>query len=400
MGKSSKDKRDAYYRLAKEQGWRARSAFKLLQLDEEFDLFRDARRVVDLCAAPGGWSQVLSRVLIRGETFARVACGADDDGEQSGAGAPAAPLTAPQPSLPPEATQGGDASPAAADTEDVRIVAIDLQPMAPLEGITTIQADITCPSTVPLVLRALSSPAAAAMPTPTASPASAASPPADEAPAEGATPPPPPAAAPAEEAPPAADLVLCDGAPDVLGLPDWDLYLQTELLHAALRLAQRVLVPGRGAFVAKVFRGAGADAAVFAPLRRLFRRVVVAKPRSSRASSIEAFVVCQGFRGARSLHHQHRLTGPRILSLSSAAAAAAAAALPLWPSPPVSASTTGGGGTSLFLPAPSRGGNRRSGVGCGGGNGGDAGGSGGGGGGGGPAKPKTQDSSRFLPAEA
>ena len=34
MGKVSKDKRDAYYRLAKEQGWRARSAFKLLQLDE------------------------------------------------------------------------------------------------------------------------------------------------------------------------------------------------------------------------------------------------------------------------------------------------------------------------------------------------------------------------------
>lgn len=34
MGKTSKDKRDAYYRLAKEQGWRARSAFKLLQLDE------------------------------------------------------------------------------------------------------------------------------------------------------------------------------------------------------------------------------------------------------------------------------------------------------------------------------------------------------------------------------
>jgi tRNA (cytidine32/guanosine34-2'-O)-methyltransferase len=34
MGKSSKDKRDAYYRLAKEQGWRARSAYKLLQLDE------------------------------------------------------------------------------------------------------------------------------------------------------------------------------------------------------------------------------------------------------------------------------------------------------------------------------------------------------------------------------
>lgn len=39
MGRSSKDKRDIYYRLAKEEGWRARSAFKLLQLDHEFSLF-------------------------------------------------------------------------------------------------------------------------------------------------------------------------------------------------------------------------------------------------------------------------------------------------------------------------------------------------------------------------
>lgn len=42
MGRTSKDKRDVYYRLAKENGWRARSAFKLLQLDEEFQLFKGA----------------------------------------------------------------------------------------------------------------------------------------------------------------------------------------------------------------------------------------------------------------------------------------------------------------------------------------------------------------------
>jgi hypothetical protein len=47
-----------YYRQAKEEGWRARSAFKLLQLDEEFSLFTGVTRVVDLCAAPGSWSQV------------------------------------------------------------------------------------------------------------------------------------------------------------------------------------------------------------------------------------------------------------------------------------------------------------------------------------------------------
>ena len=53
MGKTSKDKRDIYYRKAKEVGFRARSAFKLLQIDEEYNLFENVHRVVDLCAAPG-----------------------------------------------------------------------------------------------------------------------------------------------------------------------------------------------------------------------------------------------------------------------------------------------------------------------------------------------------------
>lgn len=40
MGRSSKDKRDVYYRLAKEEGWRARSVFKLMQIDEEYHLLK------------------------------------------------------------------------------------------------------------------------------------------------------------------------------------------------------------------------------------------------------------------------------------------------------------------------------------------------------------------------
>lgn len=63
MGKSSKDKRDIYYRRAKEVGFRARSAFKLIQIDNEFRLFDGVERVVDLCAAPGSWSQVLAGKL-------------------------------------------------------------------------------------------------------------------------------------------------------------------------------------------------------------------------------------------------------------------------------------------------------------------------------------------------
>ncbi len=38
MGRTSKDKRDIYYRLAKEEGWRARSAYKLLQINEEHNI--------------------------------------------------------------------------------------------------------------------------------------------------------------------------------------------------------------------------------------------------------------------------------------------------------------------------------------------------------------------------
>ena len=63
MGKTGKDKRDIYYRKAKEEGYRARSAYKLLGVDSTFDIFEGVERVVDLCAAPGSWSQVITKRL-------------------------------------------------------------------------------------------------------------------------------------------------------------------------------------------------------------------------------------------------------------------------------------------------------------------------------------------------
>ena len=47
MGKSSRDKRDIFYRLAKEEGWRARSAYKLLQIDDEFKILDKDRELVN-----------------------------------------------------------------------------------------------------------------------------------------------------------------------------------------------------------------------------------------------------------------------------------------------------------------------------------------------------------------
>ncbi|XP_057281985.1 putative tRNA (cytidine(32)/guanosine(34)-2'-O)-methyltransferase, partial [Pezoporus wallicus] len=201
MGRSSKDKRDIYYRLAKEQGWRARSAFKLLQLEQRFQLFQGVHRAVDLCAAPGSWSQVLSRNL-RG----------------SAEGPP-------------------------------QVVAVDLQAMAPLPGVLQIQGDITKASTVQQIQRHF----------------------------EGHS----------------ADLVVCDGAPDVTGLHDLDEYIQAQLLLAALTITTHVLKKG-GTFVAKIFRGKDVTL-LYAQLRLFFPSVTCAKPRSSRNSSIEAFVVCRGY---------------------------------------------------------------------------------------------------------
>lgn len=52
---------DPYVRRAKAEGYRSRAAYKLLELDERFDLLKGVSRVIDLGIAPGGWSQVVRR---------------------------------------------------------------------------------------------------------------------------------------------------------------------------------------------------------------------------------------------------------------------------------------------------------------------------------------------------
>ena len=56
---------DPYVARAKREGYRSRAAFKLIEIDERFKLLKPGQRIVDLGAAPGGWSQVAAKIVGR-----------------------------------------------------------------------------------------------------------------------------------------------------------------------------------------------------------------------------------------------------------------------------------------------------------------------------------------------
>ena len=65
----NKQRRDIYVRQSKVDGYRARSAYKLIEINEKFKIFKGGMTVVDIGAAPGSWSQYVSKIVKNGKVI-------------------------------------------------------------------------------------------------------------------------------------------------------------------------------------------------------------------------------------------------------------------------------------------------------------------------------------------
>jgi len=201
---------DPYVQAAQKDGYRARAAYELKEIDETFKLIKPGHLVVDLGSTPGAWSQYVRRRL-------------SPDGAATG-------------------------------TLNGHIVALDLLPMTPIEGVHFIQGDFR-EDTVLHELQAVLDRVQAGR---------------------------------------KVDVVVSDMAPNLSGIASADSARVAHLIELAVDFAVNHL-KAEGALVVKSFHGGGYDALV-ALFKANFRVVKAIKPKSSRDKSSETFLVGMGLK--------------------------------------------------------------------------------------------------------
>ena len=201
---------DPYVQAAQKDGYRARAAYKLKEIDETFKLIKPGHLVVDLGSTPGAWSQYIRRRL-------------SPDGAATGA-------------------------------LNGHIVALDLLPMTPIEGVHFIQGDFREDS----VLRELQ------------------------------------AVLDRVQTGRKVDIVVSDMAPNLSGIASADSARVAHLIELAVDFAVYHL-KSEGALVVKLFHGGSYDALV-ALFKANFRVVKAIKPKASRDKSSETFLVGMGLK--------------------------------------------------------------------------------------------------------
>lgn len=197
---------DFYVKQSVEQGYRSRSAYKLMEIDDRDRLLRPGTVLVDLGCAPGGWCQVaLERMKGQG-----------------------------------------------------RIVGIDLLEMVGLNGVEFLQGDFTEQTTLNELLQLLGSHK--------------------------------------------ADLVMSDMAPNITGVIVSDQARIYYLAELAMEFSANWLKPD-GVFLVKVFQGAGFED-YMKQMRQIFTNVLVRKPKASRDSSREVYLLGRGLKRVDSIEQE------------------------------------------------------------------------------------------------
>ena len=190
---------DEYVKRAQAEGYRSRAAYKLLEIHEKDRLLQPGLTVVDLGAAPGGWSQLAARLV----------------GERDA------------------------------------VIALDILPMEPVPGVTFIEGDFREVAVLEQLLATLNGRP--------------------------------------------VDLVISDLAPNTSGIKAVDQPRGMYLAELALDFARCCLRPG-GDFLTKAFQGEGFDQ-FLRDLRAAFAKVLIRKPRASRARSAEQYLLARNYRG-------------------------------------------------------------------------------------------------------
>jgi 23S rRNA (uridine2552-2'-O)-methyltransferase len=189
---------DAYVRQAQQAGYRSRAVYKLLEINERDHILRPGMTIVDLGAAPGGWSQVAAKIV----------------GERG------------------------------------RIIALDILPMDPLPRVSILQGDFREESVMMELLKIVGEQRV-------------------------------------------VDLVISDMSPNISGMKSVDQPRAMYLAELALDLARKVLSPG-GALLVKAFQGEGIEE-FRRELQRSFRTVLTRKPKASRPSSREVYMLAKNY---------------------------------------------------------------------------------------------------------
>ena len=197
---------DTYVKLAQREGYRARAAYKLKEIDETLGLIKPGHLVVDLGSTPGAWSQYVRRKL----------------------------------------SPGG----AAVGALNGAIIALDILPMDPVEGVQFIQGDFTEQAVLEQLLARLG----------------------------GVK----------------ADVVVSDMAPNLSGIASSDAARITALVELAVDFSIHHMKP-EGALVVKLFNGGGYGELVKL-FKETFKQVKPIKPKASRDKSSETFLVGVGLR--------------------------------------------------------------------------------------------------------